>query len=159
KVVHSAAQYELFSGRTSPGFPSFGSWSVYGLGSESDSLPSYVVMPDPAGALEGGQPMYTQGFLPAVYTPTMFRNGRRPVRNLELPEGVSASERRATVNLIRQLNEANLREGDNELSARLAAYDLAFRMQTEAPHVLDFADETQETLDLYGIGGGATDDY
>jgi hypothetical protein len=71
-VVHSAAQYELFTGRVQPGFPSMGSWVLYGLGSESQSLPGYVVMPDPHGALEAGLPMYTNGFLPAVYQPTMF---------------------------------------------------------------------------------------
>src|SRR5262245_34252144 len=84
-VVHSAAQYELFTGRIVPGFPSMGSWVVYGLGSESRSLPGYVVMPDPHGALEAGQPMYTNGFLPALYQPTVFRGGSRPVRNLDLP--------------------------------------------------------------------------
>src|SRR5215510_2525604 len=106
RVVHSAAQYELFTGRVVPGFPSMGSWVVYGLGSESRSLPAYVVMPDPSGALEAGQPMYTHGFLPAVYQPTMFRSGRQPVRNLDLPPGVSLPQRRATVDLIRALNEA-----------------------------------------------------
>lgn len=159
KVVHSAAQYELFSGRTVPGFPSMGSWSVYGLGCESESLPAYVVMPDPGGALEAGQPMYSNGFLPSIYQPTMLRNGPQPVRNLGLPASVSLTERRATVELIRQLNAANLAEGDDELSARIAAYDLAFKMQTEAPRVFDLADETQETLDLYGVGRPATDDY
>ena len=93
-VVHSAAQYELFTGRVTPGFPSMGSWVCYGLGSESDSLPAYVVMPDPRGAVEAGQPMYTQGFLPAVYQPTMFRAGDRPVLNLDLPAGVALSQRR-----------------------------------------------------------------
>ena len=78
KVVHSAAQYELFSGRTVPGFPSMGSWAVYGLGSESESLPGYVVMPDPDGALEAGQPMYMNGFLPAAYQPTLLRPGAQP---------------------------------------------------------------------------------
>ncbi|HLJ11879.1 MAG TPA: DUF1501 domain-containing protein, partial [Planctomycetaceae bacterium] len=88
-VVHSAAQYELFSGRTVPGFPSMGSWMLYGLGAESQSLPAYVVMPDPKGALEAGQPMYMHGFLPAVYQPTMFRPGDRPVLNLDRPAGIS----------------------------------------------------------------------
>src|SRR5262249_40512826 len=72
-IVHSAAKYEMMSGRVVPGFPSMGSWVIYGLGSESDSLPAYVVMPAPEGALEGGQPMYGQGFLPAVYQPTTIR--------------------------------------------------------------------------------------
>ncbi|MDA1231518.1 MAG: DUF1501 domain-containing protein, partial [Planctomycetota bacterium] len=88
QVVHSAAQYELFSGRTTPGFPSMGSWALMGLGSESDSLPAYVVLPDPLGALEAGQPMYMNGFLPAAYQPTMLRPGDRPVLNLEVPGSV-----------------------------------------------------------------------
>jgi hypothetical protein len=130
RVVHSAAQYELFSGRIVPGAPSMGSWIVYGLGSESRMLPAYVVMPDPDGALEAGQPMYTNGFLPAVYQPTMFRGGTQPVRNLNLPPGVSLQERRETVRLIRDLNEQTLTPGDEEFAARIRSYELAFRMQT-----------------------------
>src|SRR5262245_58685888 len=84
-VVHSAAQYELFTGRIVPGFPSMGAWVTYGLGSESESMPAYVVMPDPHGAQEAGQPMYMNGFLPAIYQPTMFRPASRPVLNLDLP--------------------------------------------------------------------------
>ncbi|MEO8496182.1 MAG: DUF1501 domain-containing protein, partial [Planctomycetota bacterium] len=159
KVVHSAAQYELLTGRTVPGFPSMGSWTLFGLGSESDSLPGYVVMPDPDGALEAGQPMYTNGFLPAVYQPTMFRAGATPVRNLGLPAGISLNERRKTVELIRQLNEANLNVADDEFAARISAYELAFKMQTQAPEVFDLADESQHTLDLYGVGREPTDDY
>jgi hypothetical protein len=158
-VVHSAAQYQLFSGRTVPGFPSMGSWVVYGLGSESDSLPAYVVMPDSRGALEAGQPMYTNGFLPAVYQPTMLRSGERPLRNLDLPSGVSRDERRRTIEFIREVNRASPDANDDELSARIGAYDLAFKMQTEAPGVFDLSRETQETLDLYGIGREPTDDY
>ena len=93
-VVHSAAQYQLMTGRILPGYPSMGSWVIYGLGSESESLPAYIVLPDPKGALEAGQPMYTQGFLPAVYQPTMLRPGKKPVLNLDLPEGVSLDQRR-----------------------------------------------------------------
>ncbi len=158
-VVHSAAQYELLTGRVVPGFPSMGSWIVYGLGSESQSLPAYVVMPDPGGALEAGQPMYTNGFLPAVYQPVMFRGGSRPIRNLDLPPGVRPEQRRETANLIRSLNEATLEPDDDELAARIHSYDLAFRMQTEAPHVFDLSGETRQTLELYGIGAQPTDDY
>ncbi len=158
-VVHSAAQYELFSGRITPGFPSMGSWMTYGLGSESDSLPSYVVMPDPNGALPAGQPMYDRGFLPAVFQPTMFRPGEKPVLNLDFPNGISLAERKQTLDLIQRLNAANLQPDDYEFSARINAYDLAFKMQTEAPAVLDLSREPQETLDLYGIGGGLTHDY
>jgi hypothetical protein len=157
-VVHSAAQYELFTGRIVPGFPSMGSWVVYGLGSESQSLPGYIVMPDSHGALEAGQPMYNNGFLPALYQPTMFRGGSRPVRNLDLPDGITLDERRETVRLIRDLNEANGRE-DNEFAARLSTYDLAFRMQTEAPELFDLSGESRQTLALYGVGTQPTDDY
>jgi hypothetical protein len=158
-VVHSAAQYELFTGRVVPGFPSMGSWLLYGLGSESDSLPAYVVMPDPSGALEAGQPMYAHGFLPAVYQPTMFRPGERPVVNLGLPRGITNERRRKTLQLIRQLNAATLDPADEEFSARINAYDLAFKMQTEAPEILDLSREPRETLDLYGVGAERTHDY
>lgn len=158
-VVHSAAQYELFSGRITPGFPSMGSWILYGLGSESQSLPAYIVLPDPKGALEAGQPMYMHGFLPAALQPTMFRPGERPVLNLAQPRGVDSRQRENTVELIRRLNQATLDEGDAEFAARINAYDLAFRMQSEAPEILDLSRETQETRDLYGIGREPTDDY
>ncbi len=158
-VVHSAAQYELFSGRVVPGYPSMGAWSVFGLGSESQSLPSYVVMPDPRGALEAGQPMYAHGFLPAIYQPTMIRTRGAPVMNLDLPSGIAPSERQATIELIRRLNEVTLDPNDRERAARINSYDLAFRMQTEAPEVFDLSRETQETLDLYGVGVEPTDDY
>ncbi|MCY2978410.1 MAG: DUF1501 domain-containing protein [Planctomycetota bacterium] len=158
-VVHSAAQYELLSGRVMPGFPSMGAWTIYGLGSESQSLPAYVVMPDPEGALEAGQPMYGNGFLPAAFQPTMFRPGERPVLNLELPPGVSLNERRRTMDLIRNLNEASLTSEDLEFAARLESYELAFKMQTEAPDVFDVSRESEETLRLYGVGTEPTDDY
>jgi hypothetical protein len=92
-VVHSAAQYQMMTGRGIPGFPAMGSWIVYGLGSEAKNRPAYVVMPDSHGAQEAGVPMYTHGFLPAVYQPTMLRPGAKPVRNLHLWEGGAASGR------------------------------------------------------------------
>jgi hypothetical protein len=158
-VVHSAAQYQLMTGRIIPGFPSMGSWAIYGLGSESDSLPAYVVMPDPKGALEAGQPMYSNGFLPAVYQPTTFRPGSKPVLNLDLPQGVSLDERRKTLGLIRGLNEANMRPDDTEFAARVNAYDLAFKMQTEAPAIFNLTSESPKTLEMYGIGKEPTHDY
>src|SRR5437588_7694984 len=105
-VLHSAAHHQLMTGRIIPGFPSMGSWAIYGLGNESDSLPAYVVMPDPKGALEAGSPMYSNGFLPAVYQPTIMRPGSKPVLNLDFPNGVSRAQRTRTIGLIKQLNEA-----------------------------------------------------
>lgn len=158
-VVHSAAQYELFTGRVVPGYPSMGSWVVYGLGNESESMPSYVVMPDPDGALEAGQPMYANGFLPATHQPTMFRPGDRPILNLDLPPSISPAARMRTVDLVRELNEATLTPNDDELAARIRSYDLAFKMQSAAPNVFDLSGESQETLDLYGVGVEPTHDY
>ncbi len=158
-VVHSAAQYQLMTGRIIPGFPSMGSWVIYGLGAETDSLPAYAVIPDPKGALEAGQPMYTQGFLPAVFQPAMLRPGAKPVLNLDLPKGVKLDDRRKTIDLIRALNEAGLPGEDEEFSARMAAYDTAFKMQTEAPAVFDIQKESPKTLEAYGVGKPETDDY
>jgi hypothetical protein len=158
-VVHSAAQYQMMTGRIIPGFPAMGSWITYGLGSVAESLPAYVVMPDSHGAQEAGVPMYTNGFLPSVYQPTMFRPGNKPVLNLDLPKGVTLAERRQTIDLLHKLNEANLHGEDAEFSARMSAYDTAFKMQTEAPEVFDLSKEPKETLDLYGVGDPKTDDY
>src|SRR3954451_1205299 len=157
-VVHSAAQYQMMTGRVVPGFPAMGSWVVYGLGSEAESLPAYVVMPDSAGAQEAGVPMYQNGFLPAVYQPTFLRPGAKPVLNLDLPKGVSLAERHKTIDLIRSMNEANLPGEDPEFAARISAYDTAFKMQTEAPEVFDLSKEGKETLELYGVGDPKTDD-
>jgi hypothetical protein len=158
-VVHSAAQYQMMSGRVIPGFPSMGSWLSYGLGTVSDNLPAYVVMPDSHGTPEAGQPMYTHGFLPAVHQPTMFRSGKKPVLNLDLPDGVTLDRRRKTMDLLRSINEANLAGENEEFAARMSAYDTAFKMQTEAPEIFDLSNEPKETLDLYGVGQEATDDY
>ena len=132
---------------------------MYGLGSESQALPGYVVLPDPKGALEAGQPMYTQGFLPAIYQPSMFRPGTKPVLNLDLPKGVTMAERRKTLQLLKGLNEANMSEGDMEFEARLSAYDTAFRMQAEAPEVFDINNEPEAIRTMYGVGSAKTDDY
>jgi hypothetical protein len=111
------------------------------LGSESESFPAYVVMPDPKGALEAGQPMYTNGFLPEVYQPAMFRPGNTPALNLDLPTSTTMEDRCRILRLIRDLNQAKLQPSDTDLSGRLNAYDLAFKMQTEAPAIFDLSKE------------------
>jgi hypothetical protein len=158
-VVHSAAQYQLLTGRILPGFPSMGSWVLYGMGTENKALPGYVVMPDPHGALEGGQPLYSNGFLPAVYQPTTFRPGDKPVLNLDLPKGVTREDRERTLRLIKGLDRADMKPGDAELEARVGSYDLAFKMQTEAPEIFDIFKESKSTLEMYGVGDPITDDY
>ncbi len=158
-VVHSAAQYQLMTGRIIPGFPNMGSWITYGLGTESDAMPAYAVLPDPKGALEAGQPMYMHGFLPAVFQPAMMRAGNKPLLNLDLPPNITRNQRQITVDLIRDLNQAGPNAENPEFAARMNAYDLAFKMQTEAPEVFDIKKESQATLDMYGVGKPATDDY
>jgi hypothetical protein len=103
--------------------------------------------------------MYGNGFLPAVYQPTMMRAGAKPVLNLDLPAGVSREQRARTIQLIKGLNEANMSPGDEEFEARVNAYDLAFKMQTEAPAVFDISKESPKTLEMYGVGKQPTDDY
>ena len=103
--------------------------------------------------------MYTNGFLPAVFQPTMLRSGAKPVLNLDLPKDISYDQRKKTVQLIKGLNEANLTPGDTEFEARVNAYDLAFKMQTEAPAAFDLSKESEATRDMYGIGKQPTDDY
>jgi hypothetical protein len=99
------------------------------------------------------------GFLPALFQPTTFRPGDRPVLNLSNPPGKSRDQQKRTLRLIQDLNRAGLERSDAELEARIDSYDLAFRMQTEAPEVLDLSTETEETLRLYGVGKQPTDDY
>lgn len=157
--IHSAAQYQFFTGRIIPGFPSMGSWSLYGLGSESESLPGYVVMPDPGGTIEAGQPVYANGFLPSIYQPNVFRAGRKPVLNLDMPSGISVEQRTRTLKLVHDLDQARMSADDEEFAARLNTYDLAFKMQTEAPAVFDIAREPQAIQELYGVGDPVTDDF
>ena len=157
--IHSSAQYQLFTGRILPGFPSMGSWSLYGLGSESDSLPGYVVMPDPYGTIEAGQPVYSNAFLPSVYQPSVFRAGKKPVLNLEMPEGITLQQRKRTLAFLRELDEASMHPNDDELSARLSTYDLAFKMQTEAPAVFDLGAEPVHVREMYGMEDEVTDDF
>ncbi len=157
--VHSAAQYQFFTGRIIPGFPSMGSWTLYGLGSESESLPGYVVMPDPGGTIEAGQPVYSNAFLPSIYQPNVFRAGKKPVLNLDMPPGPSIDQRKRTLKLIHDLDQSRMAPDDEEFAARLNTYDLAFKMQTEAPAVFDISREPTAIQELYGVGNPDTDDF
>src|SRR5579872_4600286 len=107
-TVHAPAMYELHSGRTLMGFPSLGSWVTYGLGSVSDNLPAYCVMPQPEGVPEGGAPCWGAGFLPAVYQRSLFRTGANPILHLKPPEDVSMEQQRRTFALVKKLNEHDL---------------------------------------------------
>lgn len=159
-VVHAPAHYQMNSGRILMGHPSLGSWVTYGLGSESENLPAYVVMSQPEGTPEGGAPCWSSGYLPAAYQGTLFRAGPKPIVNLAsaTPE-FTRDRQRKTLDLLRDLNEANMSPGDAELSARISSYELAFRMQAEAPDAVDISRETAETRTLYGVDQPRTAEF
>ena len=158
-TIHAPAMYELHTGRTLMGHPSIGSWVTYGLGSESENLPAYCVMPQPEGILEGGAPCWAQAYLPAVYQGTLLRKGPSPILNLKPPADVSTERNKRTFDLVKQLNEAKLKPGDTDLEARINAYELAFRMQTHAPEAVDLSKETKETKAMYGLDDPKTLDF
>ncbi|VTS02554.1 DUF1501 domain-containing protein [Tuwongella immobilis] len=158
-TIHAPAMYEWHSGRTMMGFPSLGSWVTYGLGSVSDNLPAYCVMPQPEGVPEGGAPCWSAGILPAVYQGTLLRRGASPVLNLKPPETVGAIQQQKTYDLVKRLSEMDRQPGESELLARIASYELAFRMQQHAPEAVDLSRETQATKAMYGLDRPQTADF
>jgi hypothetical protein len=157
---HAPAIFTSCTGSQFPGRPSLGSWLSYGLGSENKNLPSYVVMSD--GAMKSGAGAYGSGFLPAAYQGTMFRGASKsPVLNLANPERVTNQAQRETLDFINDLNRSHYasREEDTTLDARIKAYELAFRMQAEAPGAVDIGSESEATQKLYGVGEPLTDDF
>ena len=157
---HAPAIFASCTGSQFPGKPSLGSWLSYGLGSENKNLPSFVVMSD--GAMKSGAGAYGSGFLPATYQGTMFRGGSKsPVLNLATPAGVTPEAQRETLDYINDLNRRHFasREEDSALDARIRAYELAFRMQAEAPGAVDISSESEATQKLYGVGEPLTGDF
>jgi hypothetical protein len=159
-TVHAPAMYQVNTGRILMGFPSMGSWITYGLGSESENLPAYVVMPQPEGTPEGGTPCWGAGFLPAVYQGTVFRSGANPILNLRpSDETMTAARQRRTLNFLQQMNEMDTLDGDTEMAARISSYELAFRMQSHAPEAVDMSKETEATRRMYGIDQKRTSEF
>ena len=147
---HAPAQIFMNSGFAQPGRPSLGSWVTYGLGSESDELPAFVVMSTGSG-ISGGAANWSSGFLPSVYTGTRFRNAGPPILNVAAPAGADARLEGETLGLVSSLNQQTLsRDGDPEIATRIAAYEMAHRLQTSAPELMNLKDEAPETLTLYG---------
>ncbi|WP_165250838.1 DUF1501 domain-containing protein [Paludisphaera soli] len=158
-VIHAPAMYQMMTGRVLMGYPSLGSWVTYGLGSESDDLPSYVVMTQPEGTPEGGAPCWGAGFLPAHHQGTLFRSGPAPIVNLKPSRGSDASRQRRVLDLLRDMNERDLDPADSELSARIASYELAYRMQSAAPEAVDLATESPRTRAMYGLDDARTAEF
>lgn len=158
-VVHAPAMYQVHTGRILMGYPSMGSWVTYGLGSESENLPAYVVMPQPEGTPEGGTPCWGSGFLPAVYQGTLLRGGSSPILHLKPPEGVTPQRQRATLDLLQKMNDLDTPAWDNDKAARIASYELAFRMQSHAPEAVDISKEPDSIRKLYGLDQKHTADF
>lgn len=150
--THGPAENQMSTGFILDGFPSMGSWVSYALGSENDNLPAFVAIPDPRGVPQSGPNHWNAAFLPAVFQGVAF-NADKPIPNLATPPHISAAGERGTRDFLRFLNEAHLARhpGDAELSARIASYELAARMQLSAPELSDFSGETQRTLEMYGV--------
>ncbi len=147
---HAPAQIFFNTGFQQPGRPSMGSWVSYGLGSESKDLPAFVVMSTGSG-ISGGAACWSSGFLPTVYSGTRFRNSGDPILDVGTPPGISSESQRDTLDLIGDLNQRRLQaDGDPEIATRIASYEMAYRLQTSAPELMDLKSESAETLALYG---------
>ena len=151
--IHGSALLMMNSGRILSGNPSLGTWVTYGLGSENENLPGYVVMLDGKGGPISGPKNWSCGYMPAAFQGTVLRADATPIHDLQLPPGMTPEIQREMLDRLREKNEEHLAEhkDNSELAARIASYELAFKMQQHAPEAVDFAKETKETLELYGI--------
>ena len=148
---HHPGQLLLHCGSPLVGRPSMGSWLLYGLGSESQNFPGFVVLSSGRGS-SSSSGLFSNGFLPSVYQGVPFSSTGDPIPYLSNPQGMAREDQRARIDLIRTLNDFRRQEtGDKEIASRIAAYELAFRMQTAAPELLDFASESPSTLEAYGV--------
>ncbi len=160
-VNHPQSVYQMNTGNILMGSPSFGSWVAYGLGSENQNMPAFLVLPDPGGGLKGGPSAWGSGFLPATYQGVTMRPGSSPILDLRPQPGVTTEQQQADLAFIDALNQRHLqlRDHDDQLNARVKAYELAFRMQTEAPDLVDLHAETSQTQAMYGIDQPVTKDF
>ena len=158
---HVQAHYELATGMIRMGFPSVGSWVTYGLGSESQGLPAFVVIYDAHGGPFGGPANWSAGFMPAAYQGTVFRAAGDPIIDLKPPADVKPEQQRAQLDLLAKLNEMDLQKypGSSELAARISSYELAYRMQACAPEAVDVNRESESTRKLYGMDDKVTEPF
>ncbi len=152
-IVHSNGVCQMNTGSILAGRPSLGAWASYGLGTANQNLPAFVVMQDNQGTVVNGPRNWGAGFMPAVYQGTRLLPGAEPIAHLHTPEGVSESQQRGKLDFLRGLNRnhAASRTQQTELDARIAAYELAFRMQAESPEAVELSRETNATRRLYGM--------
>ena len=158
---HGPAVYHTLTGSQFPGSASIGAWVTYGLGSENQDLPGFIVLGDRRGATIGGAGVWGNGFLPAAYQGTLFRNGDTPIVDLKRPAAKTERQQREELDLLRWMNERHSSERSNttELDGRIAAYELAFRMQSKAPELVDISQESEATKKLYGLDDPVTEPF
>ena len=158
---HGPAVYHTLTGNQFPGSASIGAWVTYGLGSENRDLPGFIVMGDRRGSTIGGTSVWGNGYLPAAYQGTLFRNGETPIVDLTPRPGMTAVKQREELDLLNWFNtkHAAQRTNTSELDARIAAYELAFRMQSKAPDLVDLTGETEVTKKLYGLDDPVTEGF
>ncbi|HEX4590142.1 MAG TPA: DUF1501 domain-containing protein [Gemmataceae bacterium] len=151
--IHGSAMIQMNTGKILSGAPSIGSWLNYGLGSENENLPGYVVMLDPRGGPISGAKNWSSGYMPAQYEGTIFRSQGTPILDLARPGDTSEASQRQLLDTLREYNSDHqaARPGNSALAARIASYELAFKMQASAPEATDLAKESAETRELYGL--------
>jgi hypothetical protein len=150
---HAPAQLFMNTGGSLPGRPCLGSWVSYGIGSESENLPAFVVLP--SGGNSGGVANWGSGFLPTAFAGVPLRSKGDPILNVSSPAGIDARTQRETIDLVVRMNQRRLDlVGDSEIASRISAYEMAYRLQASAPELMNIADESRATLDMYGAEPG-----
>jgi Protein of unknown function (DUF1501) len=159
--AHGSGLLQMNTGFLRQGYPSLGSWVTYGLGTVNQNLPGYVVLLDSRGGPISGPPNWGAGFMPATYQGNPFRTSGDPILNLRPPTGISAAQQRHQLDLLAKLNQlgGGARPDNSQLMARIASYELAFRMQASAPEAVDLSSESAETCRLYGLDDPRTEKF
>ena len=160
-INHAGGVCQMNTGSVFGGRPSLGAWVSYGLGTENQSLPGFVVIKDTNSMVVNGVRSWGSGFMPSQYQGVLFESGDEPVTNLNNPAGITDARQKSKLDFISALNESHNkgRESNTDLEARIRSYELAFRMQAEAPDVIDLTNESQNTKDLYGLGQKETETF
>ncbi len=159
--IHGSAMLQMNSGRILSGSPALGSWINYGLGTVNENLPGFVVMLDPTGGPISGAKNWSSGYMPASYQGTIMRSKGAPIIDLNLPQGMTREMQRELLDTLRDYNSDHLtsRIDNSDLAARISSYELAYKMQQYAPEAVDLSQESQATLELYGVNEERTNDF
>ena len=159
--IHGSAMLQMNTGKVQSGSPCLGSWVNYGLGSVNENLPGFVVMLDPTGGPISGAKNWSSGYMPASYQGTILRSAGEPILDLKRPANMSEASQRRFLDTLKEFNTEHLtpRADNSSLAARIASYEMAFKMQTHAPEAVDLTKETEATKEMYGMNEKATEDF